>query len=134
MNDANGTQVSGGHYKGMSVQPWDMPISHTVDANVHSTYCYLVRLDRKGMPGTDRQKVAHYIMKLCEYRPPAPTRLPGWEGYPDIEEYVEACGRDECADIARHLLRAEYDMARAVMYTWLVTHPRLVDTRKIVPV
>lgn len=65
ITSANDKQVSGNHYKGKSIQPWDYIISNNLGYLEGNCVKYVSRWKDKGGVA-DLRKAIHYLEKLIE--------------------------------------------------------------------
>ena len=65
MSEANKTQVAGGHYKQMPIEPWDYVASNGLGFFDGNVVKYVTRWRDKGGVN-DLRKARHYIDKLIE--------------------------------------------------------------------
>lgn len=68
---ADSTQVGGGHYRSMGIQPWDamhawLPKEQFIGYLRGNALKYLSRAGAKGPAREDYEKAQHYIAKLLE--------------------------------------------------------------------
>lgn len=65
MSEANKTQVGGGHYKKLVIQPWDYIIANDLDWCEGNIVKLVTRWrDKGGLQ--DLEKVKHFVDKLIE--------------------------------------------------------------------
>lgn len=65
MQEANSVQVGGGHYKDLSIQPWDFIAANGLDYFQGNIVKYVTRFREKGGI-QDLEKARHYLDKLIE--------------------------------------------------------------------
>lgn len=97
MADALSTQVGGGHYKGLAIQPIQLSMANNYDACIHSSIKYVTRhKDKAG--AEDLGKGAHFCQLRREcmietgYPEKAIERIPIYR-YIELNRIPEAEGR-----------------------------------------
>jgi hypothetical protein len=67
---ARDRQVGGGHYKALSVEPWDVvdgwPIEQRIGFYRGNAVKYLLRMGSKDASAQEAEKARHYVEKLIE--------------------------------------------------------------------
>lgn len=66
IQSAMDTQVGGGHYKGMKIQPMEYSMANSLDACQHTAIKYISRFRNKGGI-QDLEKAKHCIDMLIEF-------------------------------------------------------------------